>query len=106
MQIPIGGRLVEYYWLIMRYLGGSKLPKGIRNWLDAQDTRHQTLEDIVRAAPFATQLAGAGGLKAMIREELVYIAITQLALNAHVYVFPIETSYSMPMESNFYKDNL
>lgn len=106
MQIPIGGRLVSYYFLIVRYLGGSKLPTGILNWLDAQDTHHRTLEDIVAAAPFATQLAGAGGVKAMIREELMYTALRLLALDAHVFLFPLETSYSMPMESNFYRNNL
>lgn len=106
LQIPVGGRLVFYYWMVMRYLGGSKLPKGALNWLDAQDAQHRTLDEIVAAAPFATQLNGAGGVKAMIREELMYIALRLLAFDAHVYLFPIETSYSMPMESNFYRSNL
>jgi hypothetical protein len=108
MNIPVGNAIVCYVWLIGHYLGGNKLPTSTVDWLNAQDTQHQTLDQILRNNPAPTQgLTGVGGAAAAaIRETLVYTGLSALALSTPPhFLFPMETSYSMPMESNLFQDD-
>lgn len=102
LRVPVANRLVFYSWFLWHYLR----TKVSGSWLDprAGTTGSRTVENAMNDASFAT-VPGSGF--AGILEQQVYFQYLRLlaGMDNPKFVMPLSATYSMPMESNLFRDN-
>ncbi len=113
MKIPIGGRLIFYSYMIARYLATPPWRNDLQQWATLNFTTMK-MEDLIANAPVPTNTGtllsdvADSGVAGLINDALTYLALTQLALHTDppLFLFPLQASQSMPMESNAFQGNL